>query len=51
MPARKGPGRKLVDRAYADNAITELEHEVLTGTSPAAYLHDDPREAVVRTLP
>ncbi|MFD9211791.1 hypothetical protein ACFVY9_01490 [Streptomyces sp. NPDC059544] len=43
-------GRKLVDRAYADNAITELEHAVLTGASPAAYLHDDPREAVVELV-
>lgn len=43
-------GRKLVDKAYADNAITELEHAVLTGTSPAASLHEDPREAVVRLI-
>ncbi|PVE04547.1 hypothetical protein Y717_11440 [Streptomyces scopuliridis RB72] len=43
-------GRKLVNRAYADNAITELEHAVLTGTTPAAYLHDDPREAVVNLV-
>ncbi|MFC9629031.1 hypothetical protein ACFTY8_07005 [Streptomyces mirabilis] len=43
-------GRKLVDRAYADNAITELEHAVLTGASPAAKLDDDPREAVVNLV-
>ncbi|MEU2957333.1 hypothetical protein EQK42_00175 [Streptomyces albidoflavus] len=43
-------GRKLVDRAYADDAITELEHAVLTGATPAAYLHGDPREAVMRLV-
>ncbi|WP_030463363.1 hypothetical protein [Kitasatospora sp. NRRL B-11411] len=39
-------GRKLVDKAFVDGAITELEHGVLTGGIPAAELHDDPREAV-----
>ncbi|MEU6603506.1 hypothetical protein ABZ922_00200 [Streptomyces shenzhenensis] len=43
-------GRKLVDRAFADNAITELEHAVLTGATPAAELHDDPREAVIELV-
>ncbi|WP_261958359.1 hypothetical protein [Streptomyces nigrescens] len=43
-------GRKLVDRAYADTAITELEHAVLTGATPAAFLDDDPREAVVKLV-
>ncbi|MFF3089723.1 hypothetical protein ACFVRB_32480 [Streptomyces nojiriensis] len=40
-------GRKLVDRAFADDAITDTEHAVLTGATPAADLHSDPREAVV----
>lgn len=43
-------GRKLVDGAYADTAITELEHAVLTGATPAAFLDDDPREAVVKLV-
>lgn len=43
-------GRKLVDRAFADDAITELEHAVLTGATPAAHLDDDPREAVVKLV-
>ncbi|EGE39500.1 hypothetical protein GTY83_00415 [Streptomyces sp. SID4928] len=38
--------RKLADHAYSDNAITELQHSVLTGTTPAAELHADPQEAV-----
>ncbi|MGW7609187.1 hypothetical protein ACWGKW_18310 [Streptomyces sp. NPDC054766] len=40
-------GRKLADQAYADDAISSLEHAVLTGTQPAAGLASDPREAVV----
>lgn len=43
-------GRTLVNRAFADDAITELEHAVLTGATPAAHLHDDPREAVVNLV-
>ncbi|MER5432889.1 hypothetical protein [Streptomyces sp. NPDC002588] len=43
-------GRTLVDHAFADDAITELEHAVLTGARPAADLHDDPREAVVNIV-
>ncbi|WP_280686343.1 hypothetical protein [Kitasatospora sp. MAA19] len=39
-------GRKLTDRAFADNAITVTEHAVLTGVKAAAELHEDPREAV-----
>ncbi|GAA3832587.1 hypothetical protein GCM10022226_62310 [Sphaerisporangium flaviroseum] len=40
-------GRKLADAAYAADAITDLEHAVLSGATPAACLHAEPREAVV----
>ncbi|MEU5138154.1 hypothetical protein [Streptomyces californicus] len=43
-------GRKLADYAYNDDAITELQHAVLTGTSPAADLHADPLEAVAKLV-
>ncbi|MFF1408041.1 hypothetical protein [Streptomyces sp. NPDC058294] len=42
--------RKLADHAYSDDAITELQHSVLTGTTPAAELHTDPREAVAELV-
>lgn len=43
-------GRKLADRAYSDNAITELQYVVLTGTTLAAELHADPLEAVAKLV-
>ncbi|MGW2550660.1 hypothetical protein [Streptomyces sp. NPDC001635] len=42
--------RKLADHAYGDNAITEVQHSVLTGVTPAAELHSDPRAAVAELV-
>ncbi|MEU9623901.1 hypothetical protein [Streptomyces sp. NPDC048155] len=42
--------RKLADHAYSDNAITDLQHSVLTGTTPAAELHVDPQQAVAELV-
>ncbi|MET9403340.1 hypothetical protein [Kitasatospora sp. NPDC002965] len=42
--------RKLVDQAYNDDAITDLQHAVLTGAAPAAELHENPREAVAELV-